>query len=160
MTKLVLDKLHPHSAEVENIGPAVQVADPCARNDMPVLCIAKMPRSSILTMPRTPSPRSPVMKEPRSHCPEVKFSVRQSEEIGFPIHQPPHTASCGGSVGAMKDAKAYRDSGSGGMEQFSKPKVSIEVRLSSADCPPRTKSPVGDSGFKDVPENTRICHII
>ena len=37
VTKLVLDMLQPHSADVGNTGPATQVSEPCGRTDRPLL---------------------------------------------------------------------------------------------------------------------------
>ena len=157
VTNLSSFMVQPHSAGAGNGNPGLQVFDPGARTDMPELWMIKTPWPSMLITPRTPSPRSGLVKVPRSHWPDVTLSVMQSVEAGFPIHQPPHAANCGGSVGTMKVPKLYRVSGRGGIEQFSKPKVSMEESCPSADCPPKTRRPGGGGGSVDFP--AQLFHI-
>ena len=104
VTKLVLVTLQPHSAGAGNNGPATQDWEPGARMDIPVLWTIKTCSSMVMTL-RTSSPRSLLVNMPRSHRPDVTLSARQSVEFPFPIHHPPQTASCGGSMGVMKDPK-------------------------------------------------------
>ena len=160
VTNLVLDTIQPHSADVVYAGPATQLLEPGARNNMPSLYTIKTPCPSMFITPRTPSPRVWLVNVPRSHWADVTLSVRQSVESGFPIHHPPHTASCGGWVGAMKDPKPYRVSGKGGIKQSSKPKVSMEVNCPSFDWPPSTRRPGRGEGSSPEQNVLPCCYIL
>ena len=54
-------------------------------------------------------------------------------------------------MGVKNDPKPYRVSGRGGIEQFSKPKASIEENGPCSDWPPSTRSPGGEGGSFEIP---------
>ena len=113
----------------------------------------------MLTTPRTVLPKiSP--RTLRSQSSEVLLRTRQSEEKGLPSHHPPQTASWFEEV--LNAANPYRGSGSCGIlhSSSSKPNVSTEERGPSEASPPKSRSPGGERGSMEEPENEKASENI